>query len=100
MNDVAQLGTYAIVVTLMLVSLLAVLYYHVELKEQPKRSRYITEEYRRYVLWRDNGKCRMCGATDNLAVDHIMPFVRGGSNELTNLQILCRACNSAKGARI
>ena len=99
MNDVAQLGTYAIVVTLILMALLAYLYYELEIKVAPNRRRYIPEEHRRYILWRDEGKCRMCNSTDDLTIDHIMPIVLGGTNELTNLQVLCRSCNSSKGAR-
>lgn len=34
-----------------------------------------------------------------LTVDHIRPRSRGGTNDLTNLQILCRNCNSSKKNR-
>jgi hypothetical protein len=30
-------------------------------------------------------------------IDHIVPEVRGGLTTLNNLQVLCRACNLAKG---
>jgi len=95
-----DMAIYAIAVTLLLVALLTVLYYELQIKAQPKLRRYIPEEYRRYILWRDEGKCRKCNSTDDLTVDHIMPVVRGGTNELANLQLLCRSCNSSKGARI
>ncbi len=46
---------------------------------------------------RDGGlHCQHCGATSDLTIDHITPLVRGGSNELDNLQILCKSCNSRK----
>jgi 5-methylcytosine-specific restriction endonuclease McrA len=32
-------------------------------------------------------------------VDHIVPLAKGGSNELENVQLLCRTCNRSKGAR-
>ena len=32
-------------------------------------------------------------------VDHIVPLAAGGSNDRSNLQILCRECNEAKGAK-
>ena len=32
-------------------------------------------------------------------LDHILPLVRGGSNDKANLQWLCAACNLAKGAK-
>ena len=44
-------------------------------------------------------ECRAVGSLSNpLTVDHIVPLALGGSNELHNLQVLCRSCNSLKGA--
>jgi 5-methylcytosine-specific restriction enzyme A len=40
--------------------------------------------------------CSSCGATDDLSADHIVPKARGGRNVLSNVQVLCRSCNSAK----
>ena len=34
-----------------------------------------------------------------IALDHVIPLMRGGSNHPTNAQFLCRGCNSRKGAR-
>lgn len=45
------------------------------------------------------GKCQVCGDTNNLHVDHIVPVARGGKTELGNLQLLCRFCNISKGAK-
>ena len=33
-----------------------------------------------------------------LAVDHVIPKIRGGTDDQANLQTLCRQCNSSKGA--
>ena len=33
----------------------------------------------------------------NLTVDHIVPRSKGGTDHLSNLQLLCNACNSTKG---
>ena len=41
-------------------------------------------------------QCMMCGATTNLTIDHITSVFSNGSNELSNLQPLCRSCNSRK----
>jgi len=46
-------------------------------------------------------ECALCGlAGAGLTIDHIVPLHHGGSNDPTNLQILCISCNSSKGARI
>lgn len=44
-------------------------------------------------------RCAACGATEDLVIDHIVPIVRGGSCEESNLQALCAPCNRAKGRR-
>ena len=46
------------------------------------------------------GKCNGCGVklpVRSLTVDHIKPFSQGGTERLTNLQLLCNSCNSMKG---
>ena len=43
--------------------------------------------------------CVHCSSSDDLAIDHIIALARGGTNDLENLQLLCRSCNSRKGAR-
>lgn len=44
--------------------------------------------------------CQMCDIQSDLTFDHIIPKVRGGSNGLDNLCILCKDCNVSKGSRI
>lgn len=51
------------------------------------------------MLLRDGYQCRACGAvvTGKAAhVDHIVPKSKGGSDETTNLQVLCVSCHSKK----
>ena len=48
---------------------------------------------------RDGFRCVHCSSSDDLAIDHIIALARGGTNDLENLQLLCRSCNSRKGAR-
>ena len=66
------------------------------------RSRHIPASVRVSVLHRDGYKCRFCGRSSRqvqLEIDHIIPFSKGGSNELSNLQTLCMECNRGKSAR-
>lgn len=60
--------------------------------ERPRISDKVREE----VYQRDGWKCRDCGRTDDLTVDHIWPYSRGGTNALDNLQTLCKPCNVSK----
>lgn len=58
---------------------------------------------RHQVFVRDNYRCQECGATNKettLEIDHIKPVSKGGTNDIDNLQTLCRECNRAKSARI
>jgi len=58
--------------------------------------------------WQDlvkqtGGVCLCCGLSENvkaLTIDHVVPLYHGGSNDIDNLQPLCRPCNSSKGTKI
>lgn len=39
----------------------------------------------------------ICGSTEDLQIDHIIPVIDHGTNEADNLQVLCKACNTSKG---
>jgi len=62
---------------------------------------------RRAVFHRDRGECRSCKRSlaavinrlETERYDHIVPLARFGPNDVTNLQLLCEPCNSAKSAR-
>jgi hypothetical protein len=56
----------------------------------------ITESLRSQILERDGRKCCQCGSEENIQIDHILPFSIGGTTEESNLQCLCKACNSRK----
>lgn len=40
-----------------------------------------------------------CVVCNRLTIDHITPIHRGGTNEISNLQFLCRSHNSKKGTK-
>ena len=47
---------------------------------QRRRSRRVwTEQERRFILDRDRWACVECGSTDELEIDHVIPFSRGGA---------------------
>ena len=59
----------------------------------------IPRELRHEIFKRDGYRCRECGATKDetsLEIDHIIPVARGGTNDINNLQTLCRECNRMK----
>jgi 5-methylcytosine-specific restriction endonuclease McrA len=53
-------------------------------------------------VWkRDQGQCVICGATDNLHFDHVIPFSKGGaSGTVDNIQLLCARHNLEKSDQI
>jgi len=59
----------------------------------------ISEELRNKVYKKYNFKCVKCGSTENLEIDHLVPFSLGGRTELENLQLLCKKCNLKKGKK-
>ncbi len=52
------------------------------------------------IFARDDGRCQCCKrklrAGDDYEVDHIIALSKGGSDDDTNLQILCSGCHAIK----
>jgi hypothetical protein len=63
-------------------------------------TRYIPNDVRSEVWYRDSENCVICGATEYLEFDHIIPHSKGGATSVENLQLLCRKCNSQKSDSI
>lgn len=60
-------------------------------------------ELREYLLEKFGHQCAYCGGASGdvvLNIDHVIPKSRGGSDRVSNLAIVCRTCNEAKGNRM
>lgn len=75
-------------------------------KEREARSKRCWFAKRKKALFlqvsslRGGAFCGCCGAVSGLVIDHIIPIRWGGTNDIANMQILCSACNSAKGGKL
>jgi hypothetical protein len=56
----------------------------------------VPQTIKKIIFARDENRCVRCGATSDLTIDHIFPKSIGGTHAVTNLRLLCRACNSAR----
>jgi hypothetical protein len=66
-----------------------------------EHNRMIPSSVKAEVWKRDRGKCVICGSTNNLHFDHIIPFSKGGSSLVAaNIQLMCARHNLEKRDRI
>jgi len=65
------------------------------------RTRIIPSSVKKEVWERDNGKCVICGATDEIHFDHDLPYSKGGTSiTADNVKILCARHNLQKSDKI
>ena len=71
-----------------------------KLAVKPTKRQYFSAELKRALGRGQDRRCMYCGERKllkNLQIDHKYPVDRGGSNDRSNLQLLCRPCNLRKG---
>ena len=71
-------------------------------EERGRQRKKIGDIEKRALFDWQKGRCMYCGIKRNLNefdIDHKNPHSRGGSDSLRNLQLLCRTCNTRKGAK-
>jgi len=67
-----------------------------------KRIRKNNKKYLRIkLIMRDGNSCAYCGTENkSLEIDHIIPKSKGGVNDINNLVLSCRDCNSKKDDKL
>lgn len=56
-----------------------------------------TRDARKLIIC-SGSSCVKCGSQDSLELDHVIPIVLKGKNDLSNIQVLCYKCHKAKTA--
>lgn len=49
--------------------------------------------YRRLAIKCLGAKCIHCGATEDLEIHHVIPIKDGGTDEISNIRLLCHRCH-------
>lgn len=74
-------------------------------KTRPKISELKPELYqtdtlkalKAYLISIYGDKCMRCNSNKRIVLEHIKSRYKGGTNEISNLQLLCWSCNGLKG---
>lgn len=57
------------------------------------------KKIRKLVFEKYGEVCLKCGSTNDLTIDHVIPVKKGGKNDISNYQPLCKSCNSKKSVK-
>jgi HNH endonuclease len=73
-----------------------------ESRSVPHARRRVIPTHVKVQVWqRDRGRCVVCGRSDELHFDHVLPFSKGGTSiTAENVQLLCARHNLAKRDKI
>ena len=61
------------------------------------------DELESHLYKKQNGRCNLClfkYRIEDMDMDHDYPVSKGGSDDIGNLQLLCRSCKEWKGDRV
>ena len=64
-----------------------------------KKRKAYSSDVRRILYIHANGKCAICGKPlqlQDVSLDHCIPLSRGGVDDIENLEITHKSCNSIK----
>lgn len=70
-------------------------------KKRPVNSSTATSQELMSLVERQDFRCALTGrelSPDAASIDHIVPASQGGTNEISNLQVVTKEANFAKGA--
>jgi hypothetical protein len=68
-----------------------------DLQRLERRDVNYLSKLRKEIFKRDNYTCQYCNKVGGiLECDHVIPYSKGGSNDITNLITACRKCNRQK----
>lgn len=75
-----------------------------------KRAKYLPQWLKNAIFFRDHGACQNCFKNlsssqflidlNEIHFDHIIPLEKGGTNDPSNFQLLCKNCNLKKGCNL
>jgi len=69
------------------------------LRASRKLEKFHTDEEWNALLAKHGGRCVICGSTKRIERDHIIPLSKGGTDDIGNIQPLCKTCNCRKNNR-
>ena len=70
-------------------------------KLSPGRTKGLRNSKLRFdILAAQGHKCKICKTTKNLTINHKIPVCVGGSDDISNLEVLCMNCNILEYNRI